>query len=125
MVSGPYPLELRRRAVHAVLNTRDQYPSEWQAILANSERFGIRTAETLRTWVRKAEADGEHDAAEATATPSTVEGNVGPGAAPAAPQPSDIDRLNGENAELRCTIGRLAAVVALLADELNRQIPDV
>ncbi|MBU8857796.1 MULTISPECIES: hypothetical protein [unclassified Micromonospora] len=122
MVRGPYPQELRRRAVRALFSTRDQYPSEWQAILANSERFGIRSAETLRAWVRRAEADGEHDAAPPTAARGTAQDHTEPSAASTGPQSFDIDRLTRDNAELRRTIGTLVAAVALLASELTRQL---
>jgi hypothetical protein len=40
---------------------RSQHPTEWAAITAVAEKLGIGTAETLRTWVRRAEA-GERPA---------------------------------------------------------------
>jgi transposase len=36
---------------------RPQYSTEWAAITAVAEKLGISTAETLRTWVHRAEAD--------------------------------------------------------------------
>ncbi|RNH99637.1 hypothetical protein EEZ25_21795 [Micromonospora aurantiaca] len=122
MVRGPYPQELRQRAVRALFSTRDQYPSEWQAILANSERFGIRSAETLRAWVRRAEADGEHDAAQNTAARGAAQDHAEPSAASTGPQSSKMGRLTRDNAELRRMIGTLVATVALLASELSRQL---
>ena len=52
-----YPPELHERAVRMVAEVRPDYPAEWQAICAVASRLGIRSAETLRRWVRQAEAD--------------------------------------------------------------------
>jgi transposase len=51
-----YPVELRERAVRLVLEHREEYPSEWAAILSISQKCGMGH-ETLRKWVRKAEVD--------------------------------------------------------------------
>src|SRR2546430_3300743 len=51
-----YPLELRQRAVRLVLEHREEYPSEWAAILSISQKCGMGH-ETLRKWVRRAEID--------------------------------------------------------------------
>jgi transposase len=53
-----YPPELRERAVRMVAEVRPEYPSDWPAIKAVAARLGIGSAETLRTWVRRAEVDG-------------------------------------------------------------------
>ena len=42
-----YPLEVRERAVRMVLEHREEYPSEWAAILSISQKFGMGH-ETLR-----------------------------------------------------------------------------
>lgn len=52
-----YPDELRERAVRMVAEVRPQYPSQWAAITAVVGVLGIGAAETLRTWVRRAEVD--------------------------------------------------------------------
>ncbi len=55
---SPYPPELRERAVRMVAEIRPDYPTEWAAMKAVAAKLGIGAAETVRTWVRKAEADG-------------------------------------------------------------------
>ena len=52
-----YPDELRERAVRMVAEVRPQYPSQWAAITAVAGMLGIGAAETLRTWIRRAEFD--------------------------------------------------------------------
>ncbi len=52
-----YPDELRERAVRMVAEVRPQYPSQWAAVTAVAGMLGIGTAETLRTWLRRAEVD--------------------------------------------------------------------
>ncbi|MDN3360192.1 IS3 family transposase [Actinomadura sp. DC4] len=78
---SPYSPELRRRAVRMVGEVRPQYPTEWAAITAVAEKLGIGTAETLRTWVRRAEADDR------------PAGNSS--------ESEEVKRLKRENAELR------------------------
>ena|SRR5947209_4869093 len=51
-----YPLEVRQRAVRLVLEHREEYPSEWAAILSISQKCGMGH-ETLRKWVPRAEID--------------------------------------------------------------------
>src|SRR6266540_727660 len=53
---GRYPKELRERAVRMVFEHQDAHPSQWAAICSIAGKFGM-TAETLRTWVRRAEID--------------------------------------------------------------------
>ena len=52
-----YSPEVRERAVRMVAEHRDEYPSEWAAFTSIAAKLGM-TAETLRTWVRRAEVDG-------------------------------------------------------------------
>ena len=53
---GPYPAEVKERAVRMVLEHVDEYPSQWKAIESIAEKLGIHH-ETLRIWVRRAETD--------------------------------------------------------------------
>ena len=48
--------EVRERAVRMVLEHQEEYGSQWGAIRSIAEKFGC-SAETLRSWVRRAERD--------------------------------------------------------------------
>lgn len=61
-----YPKELRERAVRLVLEHRDEYASEWEAMRSVQAKLGIGSTETLRKWVRQAEVDGGVRAGVAT-----------------------------------------------------------
>ena len=51
-----YSPEVRGRAVRMVLEHAGDYPSQWAAIGSIAAKIGC-TAETLRSWVRRAERD--------------------------------------------------------------------
>ena len=55
---GPYPREIRERAVRMVAEVRPNYESEYAAITAVASKLGITTPETVRKWVRQAQVDG-------------------------------------------------------------------
>lgn len=97
-----YPLELRERAVRMVAEVRPEYESQWAAICAVSGKLGIGSAETLRTWVRRAEVDGGRR----------------PGVT--SDQSEEIKRLKRENAELRRANEILKAAAAFFGAELDR-----
>ncbi|EQA1185161.1 IS3 family transposase, partial [Escherichia coli] len=48
--------EVRQRAVHMVLESQDEYDSQWAAICSIAPKIGC-TPETLRVWVRQHERD--------------------------------------------------------------------
>ena len=81
---GKYPDELRERAVRMVLDHEDEYGSQWEAICSVAEKLGPK-AETVRLWVRRAEADEGRDAAAAVCRRGVVGrgdgGSVGGGGA--------------------------------------------
>ena len=52
-----YPTELRERAVKMVGEVVSQYDSEQAAIRSVASKLGIKTPETLRKWVRRAQVD--------------------------------------------------------------------
>jgi transposase len=54
--SNRYSPEVRERAVRMVAEHRNEYPSEWAAFTSIAAKLGM-TAETLRTWVRRAQID--------------------------------------------------------------------
>jgi transposase len=104
-MSKPYPKDLRDRAVRLVLETRDQYQSENQAIVSIAAKLGIATAQTLRNWVRQAEVD---------------EG-ARPGVSTA--EAAEIKALKREVAELRRANEILKAAASFFAAELDRPQP--
>jgi len=54
---SPYPPEVRERAVKMFVEHRHEYPSEWAAMTSVATKLGM-TAETLRSWVHRAQVDG-------------------------------------------------------------------
>ncbi len=97
-----YSNEIREKAVRLVREHRDDYPSEWAAIVTVSKRLGM-TPETLRKWLRQAEVD--HGAAEGTSTEAARQ----------------IRELKRKNAELERTVEILKAATSFFARELDPQ----
>ena len=54
---GPYPADVRERAVRMVFDHQHEYPSQWKAIESIAKMLSVNH-ETLRQWVRRAEVDG-------------------------------------------------------------------
>ncbi len=97
-----YPAELRQRAVRMVAESRADYPSEFAAIDAVARKLGIRSPETLRKWIRRAEVDG----------------GLRPGLTTA--EQEQVRALKKENAELRRANEILKSASAFFAAELDR-----
>ena len=51
-----YSPEIRQRAVRLYQEQLSEYPTQWAAIVSIASKFGC-TPETLRTWIKKSEAD--------------------------------------------------------------------
>lgn len=97
-----YPPELRERAVRMVAELTPEYPSEFAAIQAVANKLGIRSDETVRKWVRRAE----------------VEGGLRPGITNA--ERAEIKELKKEIAELRRANEILKAAASFFAAEHDR-----
>ena len=54
--SVKFSAEVIERAVRMVFEAKDQYQSQWAAIVSTAAKIGC-TAETLRRWVRQHERD--------------------------------------------------------------------
>ena len=102
---GRYPVEMRERAVRLVLEQQGEYPSQWAAITSIAQKCGT-TAETLRKWVRAAEADG-------AGKPGSVTSD----------ERARLRELERENRELRRANEILKAASAFFARELDPRLP--
>ena len=101
LMPNVYPAEVREKAVRLVLEHRGDYASEYEAIRTIAERMSLKT-ETVRVWVRKAEAagDGTHDA-------SASEAEI------------ELRALRRKNAELEKTIEIVKAATSFFARECD------
>lgn len=97
-----YNQEFRERAVRLVIEQRQEYASEHEAIRSIAAKLGIGSAETLRKWVRRAEVDS----------------GTRPGVTSA--EQEKIKTLQRENAELRRANEILKAAAAFFGAELDR-----
>ncbi len=97
-----YPRELQEGAVRLVFESKDEYPSEFEAIRSIAGKLGIGSPETLRKWVRRAEVDG-----------GTRPGKI-------SQEIVEIRELKKENAELRRANQILKSASAFFAAELDR-----
>jgi transposase len=87
-----------------VAEVRPEYPSDWPAIKTVAAKLGIGSAETLRKWVRQAEADG----------------GARPGVT--SEESAELRKLRAEVRELRRANEILKAASAFFAAELDRPI---
>ena len=55
-MKNTYSPEIRQRAVRLYQEQRSEYPTQWAATVSIASKFGC-TPETLRTWIKKFEAD--------------------------------------------------------------------
>jgi transposase len=85
-----------------VLESRADYPSEYEAIRSIAAKLGITSPESLRKWVRRAEVD--HDGRPGKTSEEIAE----------------IKKLKKENAELRRANEILKSASAFFAAELDR-----
>jgi transposase len=99
-----YPTELRERAVKMVGDVVSQYDSEQAAIRSVASKLGIKTPETLRKWVRRAQVD-------AGSRPGRTSEEI-----------AEIRALKKEVAELRRANEILKAASAFFAAELDRPV---
>lgn len=97
----PYPKDVRDRATRLVLETRDQYKTEFEAIRSIGAKLDVG-AETLRKWVRQAEVDGGLRAGTTTEESAAMKA------------------LKRENAELKRANEILKAAASFFAAELDR-----
>ena len=63
--SNSYSPEVRERAVRMVLESVNDYPSEWAAIESIAPKIGC-VPQTLHNWVRKYQADQRHRPGQTT-----------------------------------------------------------
>jgi transposase len=101
---GPYPTEVRERAVRMVFEHQDEYPSQWKAIESIAAKLAINH-ETLRIWVRRAETD------------------TGRASRPHHRRAQAAQRAGKENFELRRANEILKAASAFFARELDPRPP--
>src|SRR4051812_30394779 len=101
-MSQRYPLELKDRAVRLVVESRDQYESEWKAIESIATKLGIGSTETLRKWVRQAEV------------------NAGERSGMTSQESAEVRKLRAEVRELRRANEILKAAAGFFAAELDR-----
>lgn len=98
-----YPKEIRERAVRLVLESSDEYESQWAAMASIAAKLGIGSTETLRKWVRAAQA-APGDGPRVAAAEDSVE----------------LKRLRRENAELKRANDILKAAAGFFAAEFDR-----
>jgi transposase len=93
---------MKERAIRLVVETKQEYDSEFVAITSISKKLGIKSPETLRRWVRQAEVDGGDRPGRTTQ------------------ELAEIRELKKENTELRRANEILKSASAFFAAELDR-----
>ncbi|GLK29707.1 transposase [Agromyces luteolus] len=101
--STKFSPEVRERAVRMVFDAKDQYESQWAAIVSIASKIGC-TAETLRRWIRQQER------------------NTGQGDGPAGTEAARVKELEREVRELKKANEILRLASAFFAQaELDRR----
>lgn len=96
-----YPDELKERAVRMVKEAREADPKDFGAINRIARQLGIKSADSLRGWIRQAEVD-------AGKRPGTTTGDA-----------IKIKELEKEVKELRRTNEILKAATSFFAQEAD------
>lgn len=101
-----HPREVRERAVALVFEQvkTGEYESQWAVICSVAAKVNV-SSETLRKWVRQAEAD------------------AGTRAGATSEEAAEVKRLRRENSELRRANEILKAASAFFARELDPRLP--
>lgn len=100
--SNNYPAELRDRTVRMFAEVRPDYGSDWKTAESIAEKLGIRTAQTVLNWVRKAQVD-------AGQRPGTSTEDA-----------AEMRKLRAENRELKRANEILKAASIFFAASLDR-----
>ena len=100
--SNNYPAELRDRTVRMFAEVRPDYASDWKAAESIAEKLGIRTAQTVLNWLRKAQVD-------AGQRPGTSTQDA-----------AEMRKLRAENRELKRANEILKAASIFFAASLDR-----
>lgn len=100
--SNNYPAELRDRTVRMFAEVRSDYASDWKTAESIAEKLGIRTAQTVLNWVRKAQVD-------AGQRPGTSTEDA-----------AEMRKLRAENRELKRANEILKAASIFFAASLDR-----
>lgn len=100
--SNNYPTELRDRTVRMFAEVRANYASDWKTAESIAEKLGIRTAQTVLNWVRKAQVD-------AGQRPGTSTEDA-----------AEMRKLRAENKELKRANEILKAASIFFAASLDR-----
>ena len=98
-----HPPESRDRAGRPMLESKADYASEFEAIRAIAAKLGIRSAESLRKWIR----------------PVGINGGVWPGGVTV--EHEQIEAFKKSVPELRRTNQILKETASFLGTELDRQ----
>jgi transposase len=95
-----YSEEFKSKAVRLVVDHRDDYGSEFEAITTIAKRLGV-SSESVRRWIRQAAIDEGHAVGVSSA------------------ERAEIRELKRKNAELERTVEILKAATSFFVRELD------